>query len=100
MKQRIIWLPTLIVLVFSTMLTGCVSLDNLSDDFLTDAGITVGVLTVVGIVSLFDKDDSKKNSNDKNQVEKANHTISINNFHKEIEDINFSSKEINTIKLT
>ena len=49
MKQRIIWLPTLIVLVFSTMLTGCVSLDNLSDDFLNDAVITVGVLTVVGI---------------------------------------------------
>ena len=100
MKQRIIWLPTLIVLVFSTMLTGCVSLDNLSDDFLKDAGITVGVLTVVGIVSLFKKDDSKKNSSDKNQTEKVNHTISINNFHKEIEDIDFSSKEINTIKLT
>lgn len=100
MKQRIIWLPTLIVLVFSTMLTGCVSLDNLSDDFLKDAGITVGVLAVAGIISLFDKDDSKKNSNDKNQAVKVNHTISINNFHKEIEDINFSSKEINTIKLT
>lgn len=100
MKQRIIWLPTLIVLICSTMLTGCVSLDNLSDDILNDAVITVGVLTVVGIVSLFKKDDSKKNSNDKNQAVKVNHTISINNFHKEIEDINFSSKEINTIKLT
>ena len=101
MKQRIIWLPTLIVLVFSTMLTGCVSLDNLSDDdFLKDAGITVGVLTVAGIISLFKKDDSKKNSSDKIQAEKANHTISLNNYHKEIEDINFSSKEINTIKLT
>ena len=100
MKQRIIWLPTLIVLVFSTMLTGCVSLDNLSDDFLKEAGITVGVLAVAGIISLFDKDDSKKNSSDKKQVEKANHTISINNHNKEIEDINFSSKKINTIKLT
>ena len=48
MKQRIIWLPTLIVLVFSTMLTGCVSLDKLSDDeFLKEAGITVGVLTQI-----------------------------------------------------
>ena len=81
MKQRIIWLPTLIVLVFSTMLTGCVSLDNLSDDFLKDAGITVGVLTVAGIISLFKKDDSKKNSSDKIQAEKANHTISLNNYH-------------------
>lgn len=101
MKQRIIWLPTLIVLVFSTMLTGCVSLDKLSDDeFLKEAGITVGVLTVVGIISLFKKDDSKKNSSDKNQVEKVNHTISLNNYHKEMEDIKFSSKGINTIKLT
>lgn len=101
MKQRIIWLPTLIVLVFSTMLTGCVSLDKLSDDeFLKEAGITVGVLTVVGIISLFKKDDSKKNSSDKNQVEKVNHTISLNNYHKEMEDINFSSKGINAIKLT
>lgn len=96
MKQRIIWLPTLIVLICSTMLTGCVTLK----EFAKEAGITVGVLAVAGIISLFDEDDSKKNSNDKNQVEKANHTISINNFHKEIEDINFSSKEINTIKLT
>ena len=101
MKQRIIWLPTLIVLICSTMLTGCVSLDKLSDDeFLKEAGITVGVLTVVGIISLFKKDDSKKNSSDKNQVEKVNHTISLNNYHKEMEDINFSSKGINTIKLT
>ena len=101
MKQRIIWLPTLIVLVFSTMLTGCVSLDKLSEDeFLKEAGITVGILTVAGIISLFKKDDSKKNSSDKNQVEKVNHTISLNNYHKEMEDIKFSSKGINTIKLT
>lgn len=100
MKQRIIWLPTLVVLICSTMLTGCVSLDIFSDDFLKDAGITVGVLAVAGIISLFDKDDSKKSSNDKKQVEKANHTISLNNHNKEIEDINFSSKKINTIKLT
>ena len=100
MKQRIIWLPTLIVLVCSTMLTGCVSLDIFSDDFLKDAGITVGVLAVAGIISLFDKDDSKKTSNDKKQVEKANHTISLNNYNQEIKDSNFSSKGINTIKLT
>ena len=74
MKQRIIWLPTLIVLVFSTMLTGCVTLK----EFAKEAGITVGILAVAGIVSLFDQDDSKKNSSDKKQVEKANHTISIN----------------------
>ena len=101
MKQRIIWLPTLIVLICSTMLTGCVSLDKLSEDeFLKEAGITVGILTFVGIISLFKKDDSKKNSSDKNQVEKVNHTISLNNYHKEMEDIKFSSKGINTIKLT
>lgn len=101
MKRRIIWLPTLIVLFFSTMLTGCVSLDNLSDNhFLKEAGITVGIFTVVGIMSLFEKDDSENNSSDKNQVEKANYTISINNYQKEMEDINFSSEGINTIKLT
>ena len=96
MKQRIIWLPTLIVLICSTMLTGCVTLK----EFAKEAGITVGILAVAGIVSLFDQDDSKKNSSDKKQVEKANHTISLNNYHKEMEDINFSSKGINTIKLT
>ena len=66
MKQRIIWLPTLIVLICSTMLTGCVTLK----EFAKEAGITVGVLAVAGIISLFDKDDSKKIQVIKNKLKR------------------------------